>query len=114
MELKVKEAEQEYNLEGQLIKYVASGEPTPINTAQYEPNHSLIITSHPFCGAICHSSSRRQGQLNVLHTQMDWPGSGLMVVFAAVIKAARPLHGGQHHASDELAKWMGEQLWGGR
>lgn len=97
-----------------MIKYVASTEPTPINTAQYEPNHSLIITSHPFHGTICHSNSRRQRQFNILHTQMDWPVSGLMVLFDAVIKAARPLHGGQHRASAEPAKWMGEQIWGGR
>ena len=60
VELKVKEAKAGYNLEGQLMKCGASTEPTPINTAPYEPNHSLITTSHPFYGPIYHANSRKQ------------------------------------------------------
>lgn len=40
-----------------MIKYVASTEPTPINTAQYELNHSLTTTSHPLHGTIYHSTA---------------------------------------------------------
>lgn len=54
VELEVKEAKIGYNLEGQLIKCVASTEPSPINMAPYETNHSLITTSHPFYGPIYH------------------------------------------------------------
>ena len=108
-ELQVKEAEQEHNLGGQLIKYVASAEPTPINTAQYEPNHSLTTTSHPLHGTIYLLDGRRQWQFNFLRTWMDWLCSGLLVPFHAAMKAARPLHNRQHHPSVELAKWMGQQ-----
>lgn len=72
VELEVKEAKAGYNLEGQLIKCVANTEPTPINIAQYEPNHSLITTSHPFYGTIYHRNSRKQWQFNLLYTLVNW------------------------------------------
>lgn len=112
--LEAKEAKQQYSLEGQLIKYVASAEPTPINTTQYEPNHSLTTTSHPLRGTICHNNSSRQRQFIFLHTQVDWPHSGLLVPFHAAVKAAGPHHGGQHPPSVETTKWIGQQIWGGR
>lgn len=71
-ELEVKEAEQEYNLKGQLIKHLASGEPTPINTAQYELNHSLITTSRPLHGTIYHSTAG--GTVQSTFCTLTWPG----------------------------------------
>lgn len=111
-ELEVKEAEQEYNLQGQLIKYVASTEPTPINTAQYEQNHSLITTSHPLYGTIYHSSSGRPWQFHFLHTRMDWPHSELLVPFHATTKVAGLLHRQQHHPLVEFTRDLGQQIWG--
>lgn len=55
-----------------MIKCVANTEPTPINIAQYEPNHSLITTSHPFYGTIYHRNSRKQWQFNLLYTLVNW------------------------------------------
>jgi len=109
--LEVKEAEQEYNLEGQLIKYVASTEPTPINTTQYEPNNSLITTSHPLYGTIYHSNSRRLWQFHFLHTRMDWPHPDLPVSLHATMKAAALSCSNQHHPSVELTKCSGQQIW---
>lgn len=40
--------------------------------APYEPNHSLITTSHPFYGPIYHTNSRKQWQFNWLHTPANW------------------------------------------
>lgn len=97
-----------------MIKYIASAERTPINTTQYEPNRSLITTSQPLHGTIHHSNSGRQRQFNFLHTQMDWPRSGLLVPFRAAIKATGPLHGRQHCPWVEPTRWMGQPIWGGR
>lgn len=62
VELEVNAAQAGDNLESQLIKCIASSEPTAINTAQDTPIHTLITTSHPFYGAIYHEGCRKLWQ----------------------------------------------------
>lgn len=62
VELEVNAAKAGDNLESQLIKCIASSEPTAINTAEDTPIHTLITTSHPFYGAIYHEGCRKLWQ----------------------------------------------------